>query len=53
MVMVGAATPLLPIEASIIEDSIREAFARKGPKVLEVNLVAYRLGLEAVACPTP
>jgi indolepyruvate ferredoxin oxidoreductase beta subunit len=50
MVMVGAATPSLPIEAQFIEEHIREAFERKGPKVLEVNLDAYRLGVEAVSC---
>ena len=50
MVMVGAATPSLPIEAEFIEEHIREAFERKGPKVLEINLDAYRLGVEAVSC---
>lgn len=50
MVMVGAATPSLPIEAQFIEEHIREAFERKGPKMLEINLNAYRLGVEAVSC---
>lgn len=50
MVMVGAATPSLPIEATFIEQHIRDAFERKGPRVLEINLEAYRLGLEAVSC---
>jgi len=50
MVMVGAATPSLPIEATFIEEHIRDAFERKGPRVLEINLEAYRLGLEAVSC---
>ena len=50
MVMIGAATPSLPIEARFIETHIREAFERKGPKVLEVNLDAFRLGVEAVSC---
>jgi indolepyruvate ferredoxin oxidoreductase beta subunit len=50
MVMVGAATPSLPIEASFIEEHIREAFERKGSRVLEINLEAYRLGMEAVSC---
>jgi indolepyruvate ferredoxin oxidoreductase beta subunit len=50
MVMVGAATPHLPIEAEFIEEHIREAFERKGPKVLQIDLEAYRLGVEAVSC---
>ena len=50
MVMVGAATPSLPIEAQFIEEHIREAFERKGHKMLEINLTAYRLGVEAVSC---
>ena len=50
MVMVGAATPSLPIEAAYIEEHIREAFERKGPKMLEINLDAYRRGVEAVSC---
>jgi len=50
MVMVGAATPSLPIEAEFIEEHIREAFERRGPRVLEINLDAYRLGVEGVSC---
>jgi indolepyruvate ferredoxin oxidoreductase beta subunit len=50
MVMVGAASPALPLEPDTIETRIRAMFERKGPKVLEVNLTAFRLGREAVTC---
>jgi indolepyruvate ferredoxin oxidoreductase beta subunit len=47
MVMVGAATYLLPIKAEAIETAVRSIFARKGEKVVEVNLRALRAGQEA------
>jgi len=47
MVMVGAATHLLPIEADILEQFIRDVFERKGEKVVETNLKAFRAGIEA------
>ena len=47
MVMVGAATRLLPIKAETIEKAVRGIFARKGEKVVEVNLRALRAGQEA------
>ena len=46
MVMVGAATPRLPIAAETIEGLIRSSFGRKGEKVVESNLAAFRLGRE-------
>lgn len=47
MVMVGAATPLLPIKTETIEAAVRAIFARKGNEVVEVNLRALRAGREA------
>ncbi len=47
MVMVGAATHLLPIKADAIENAVRSIFQRKGEKVVEVNLRALRAGQEA------
>ena len=48
MVMVGAASPSLPIEVDIIEDAIKEVFERKGQDVIDVNLKALHLGRKAV-----
>ena len=48
MVMVGAASKDLPIEQSILEDSIKEIFQRKGDHVVEVNHKAFRSGREVV-----
>ncbi len=47
MVMVGAASHLLPMEPEILERAIGTIFARKGEKVVEVNLRAFRSGREA------
>ena len=49
MVMVGAASGRLPIGAEAIEAYIAEAFARKGPKVVETNLAAFRAGRQSAA----
>ena len=47
MVMVGAATHLLPIKAETIEAAVRSIFARKGAEVVDINLRALRAGREA------
>jgi indolepyruvate ferredoxin oxidoreductase, beta subunit len=47
MVMVGAASPLLPIKVETLEQFIEKLFAAKGPKVVETNLKALRAGREA------
>ena len=52
MVMVGAASHLLPIPPETIESYISEAFAGKGEKIVEINLRAFRAGREASACVT-
>ena len=48
MVFVGAASHLLPIKPATIEAYIRETFARKGDKVVEINLKAFAAGREAI-----
>ena len=47
MVMVGAATHLLPIEGEILEQFIKDVFTRKGERVVETNLKAFQAGIEA------
>jgi indolepyruvate ferredoxin oxidoreductase beta subunit len=44
MVMVGAASIVLPVPADAIERQISERFAAKGSKVVEQNLTAFRAG---------
>lgn len=52
IVLVGAVSGLLPIRPEVFEAHLRTAFASKGPKVVDANLVAFRLGREAAA-PVP
>jgi indolepyruvate ferredoxin oxidoreductase, beta subunit len=47
MVMVGAAMSLLPVHPKSIEDSVTKIFARKGDRVVSVNLRALEAGREA------
>ena len=47
MVMVGAASTLLPVPPETIERFIRESFGRKGERVVEANIKAFRAGREA------
>lgn len=49
VIMVGAASRFLPIPTSTIESTIAEMFARKGDRVVEANLRAFRAGREAVS----
>ena len=44
MVMVGAASPFLPIPAEILEATIAELFGAKDPKLAEFNKKAFTLG---------
>ncbi len=44
MVMVGAASPLLGLDTELLLKYVRELFARKGDKVVEVNCRAFALG---------
>lgn len=49
MVMVGAASRLLPVKLEAIEHFVRTLFAAKGAKVVETNLKALAAGREAAA----
>jgi indolepyruvate ferredoxin oxidoreductase beta subunit len=49
MVMVGAASHLLPIEVAAMEHFITNTFKRKGDNVVEANIAAFRAGREAFA----
>lgn len=49
MVMVGAASPYLPVEEGSLLAAIEALFSRKGEKVVRINQKAFRLGREAVA----
>jgi indolepyruvate ferredoxin oxidoreductase beta subunit len=51
MVMVGAASNFLPLEAAALEAQITRLFRAKGEKVVETNLRAFRAGRAALACP--
>ncbi|MDR0589317.1 MAG: indolepyruvate oxidoreductase subunit beta [Spirochaetaceae bacterium] len=47
MVMVGAASPFLPIPPEILENTIAAQFAAKAPATAEANRQAFRLGRNA------
>jgi len=49
MVMVGAASRLLPVKLETIEHFVATLFAAKGAKVVETNLRALAAGREAAA----
>lgn len=46
MVLLGAASPFVGIEAELLEKAIANIFARKGEKIVEMNLAAFRRGRE-------
>lgn len=48
MVMAGTAAPLLPIKVETMQGFIRERFARKGSRVVDVNLRAFEAGRRLV-----
>lgn len=48
MVMVGAAFKYLGLSQDFIEQSIRSLFASKGSDIINQNLAAFKLGLEAI-----
>jgi indolepyruvate ferredoxin oxidoreductase beta subunit len=50
-VITGAASHFLPLRPAVIEACLVDAFARKGERVVEANLLAFRAGREAVPCP--
>jgi indolepyruvate ferredoxin oxidoreductase beta subunit len=47
MVMVGAASPLLPVAFDTLEHFVQTVFASKGPKVVDTNLKALHAGRAA------
>jgi Pyruvate/2-oxoacid:ferredoxin oxidoreductase gamma subunit len=50
--MVGAASVYLPLSVADLEAAIGDAFAAKGSRLVEVNLIAFRAGRAALA-PSP
>lgn len=46
MVLLGACALMTGIETPKIEDAIRAIFGRKGEKIVESNIAAFRAGLE-------
>ena len=46
MVLLGAAAPFIEIEAAKIEQGIRDVFGAKGEAIVEMNIQAFRAGLE-------
>lgn len=46
LVLLGAASPFIDLEASKIEDAIRAVFISKGEKMVEMNIAAFRAGRE-------
>ena len=51
IVMVGAASVFLSLPVEALETAVRQAFATKGPRVTEINLIAFRAGRD-VLTPT-
>ncbi len=51
VVMVGAASVLLPIPAATLEACITEGFAPKGDTVVAINLRAFRSGRQTAEAP--
>ena len=49
MVMVGAASHLLPVKVETMEHYIESVFKRKGDQIVEANLKAFRAGREVFA----
>jgi len=49
MVMVGAASPMLPVSFDTIEHFVQTVFAAKGAHVVEINLKALRAGRAAAS----
>ncbi|MDR1176294.1 MAG: 2-oxoacid:acceptor oxidoreductase family protein, partial [Treponema sp.] len=49
MVMVGAASPFLPIPRETLENTITAMFADRDPKAGEANIKAFNLGRKAAS----
>jgi len=48
IVMVGAASHVLPIKTETLKNSIRNFFSKKGEKIVDMNLRAFELGRNAL-----
>ncbi len=46
MVMLGAASPFIDLPAAELENAIKAVFARKGEKIVQLNLDAFKAGRE-------
>lgn len=46
IVLLGASSPFIGIETDKLEDGIKRIFEKKGESVVEMNLKAFRAGLE-------
>lgn len=46
MILLGAASPFIELAPEKIEDAIRAVFGRKGEKIVESNIKAFRAGRE-------
>lgn len=46
IVLLGAAAPFVGIETDKLEEGIRRIFGRKGEQIVEMNLKAFRAGIE-------
>jgi indolepyruvate ferredoxin oxidoreductase, beta subunit len=44
MVMLGVAASRLPVVATMLEENVRALFAAKGPRIVEANVAAFRIG---------
>ncbi len=49
ILLLGAASPILGIEREDLEGGIKRIFARKGEAIIEANIKAFNIGIEAVA----
>ncbi len=49
MVLLGAASVFLPLEAGDLEQAIGQLFVRKGEKVVQSNIEAFRAGRRVIA----
>lgn len=48
VVMVGAASSHLPLRPEVLESHIQDMFSRKGQKVVDANIKAFRAGRESL-----
>jgi indolepyruvate ferredoxin oxidoreductase beta subunit len=44
MVLLGAASVIIRIEHTLLQDAIAKVFGRKGEDIVEKNLTAFRAG---------